>query len=153
MFTDSQEIQEIRVTFMTARSHQEAAKECLPVSLPPLLLLWRLAPLNSALRGQQALVVHQGGEVPATSCGRVQDRGILSCWAESMAMLGQSYCPQEAFPGGLFSHFELPLIALSPLKHILGVGVGVTGYEFDNSSRVCFFLAGWPILGTGPGTQ
>lgn len=29
-----------------------------------------------------------------------------------MAGLGQSYCLQEAFPSGLYSHFELPLIAL-----------------------------------------
>lgn len=60
MFTDSQEIQEIRVTSVTVLSHQEASgsKGALPSLPPPLLLPRRLAPLNNALRGHWARVAH-----------------------------------------------------------------------------------------------
>lgn len=70
MFTDSQEIQEIRLTFVTAPTHWEASGgKGAPLSLLlPLLLLWRLASLNR-LSGDTSLslVVHRGGEVPDTS--------------------------------------------------------------------------------------
>lgn len=57
MFTDSQEIQEIKLTFVTVPNHWEASgsKGAPPSLLLPFLLLWRLASLNSALGGHQAL--------------------------------------------------------------------------------------------------
>lgn len=48
MFTDSQEIQEIRVTFVTALSYL-VAKESPPSLTPPLFLSWRL-PGDTGLR-------------------------------------------------------------------------------------------------------